>query len=128
MITTNQLSRKKTTRCKKRYQVKRPALEQCPQKRGVCVRVYTRSPRKPNSAIRKVAKIRLSNGRLIIACIPGEGAHYLQEHNTVMIRGGRAPDLPGVKYKVIRGLLDLRPVENRVRARSKYGVKKPRGK
>lgn len=123
MITKNQLVNKKKTRQVKLKRNKRPALEKCPQKRGVCLRVYTRSPKKPNSAVRKVAKIRLSNYKKIIAYIPGE-KHNLQEHSIVMIRGGRTPDLPGVKYKVIRGIMDLQSVKSRKNARSKYGTKK----
>lgn len=95
----------------------------CPQKKGVCFRVYTRTPKKPNSALRKVAKIRLTNSTEIIAYIPGEG-HNLQEHSVVLVRGGRVKDLPGVKYKVIRGTLDLQGVMTRKQARSKYGAKK----
>jgi small subunit ribosomal protein S12 len=126
MISTNQLVRMKKTRLKRkpRPATKRPALLKCPQKRGVCLRVYTRSPKKPNSGEKKVAKIKLSNSRQIIAYIPGE-KHNLQEHSLVMIRGGRTPDLPGVKYKVIRGLLDLQPVKDRKTKRSKYGAQKP---
>lgn len=100
---------------------KKPALKGCPQKRGVCFRVYTRTPKKPNSALRKVAKIRLSNGLIVIAYIPGEG-HNIQEHSVVCIRGGRVKDLPGVKYKVVRGVLDAQGVSNRKQSRSKYGV------
>ncbi len=123
MPTKNQLLRKKTTRKHKLILSKRPALMKCPQKKGVCFRVYTRTPKKPNSALRKVAKIRLVNGIEIIAYIPGEG-HNLQEHSVVLIRGGRVKDLPGVKYKVIRGVLDLQGVIHRGQARSKYGTKK----
>jgi small subunit ribosomal protein S12 len=124
MITRNQLVRKGKTRRPKTKRNKRPGLEQCPQKRGVCLRVYTRSPKKPNSAVRKVAKIRLSNYKKIIAYIPGE-KHNLAEHSIVIIRGGRTPDLPGVKYKVVRGVMDLQNVKARKNARSKYGTKKP---
>jgi small subunit ribosomal protein S12 len=102
-----------------------PALQGCPQKRGVCLRVYTRSPKKPNSAIRKVAKVRLSTGADVIAAIPGIG-HTLQEHALVLIRGGRVKDLPGVKYRVIRGPLDLPGVQERRKGRSKYGTRRPR--
>lgn len=102
---------------------KSPALKSCPQRRGVCTRVYTTTPKKPNSALRKVAKCRLTNRREVIAYIPGEG-HNLQEHCIVMLRGGRVKDLPGVKYKIIRGLFDLQPVKGRIHGRSKYGVKK----
>jgi small subunit ribosomal protein S12 len=100
------------------------ALNKSPQKQGVCLRVYTRTPKKPNSALRKVAKIRLTNKNEVIAYIPGEG-HNLQEHSVVLIRGGRVKDLPGVKYHCIRGIKDLQGVSNRQRARSKYGTKKP---
>jgi small subunit ribosomal protein S12 len=123
MPTKNQLLNKKTSRQKKKIIKKRPALMSCPQRKGVCFRVYTRTPKKPNSALRKVAKIRLTNSAEIIAYIPGEG-HNLQEHSVVLIRGGRVKDLPGVKYKIIRGVLDLQGVTNRKQARSKYGTKK----
>ena len=102
---------------------KSAALKSCPQKRGVCVRVYTSTPKKPNSALRKVAKVRLTNGQEIIAYIGGEG-HNLQEHSIVLVRGGRVRDLPGVRYKVIRGALDAQGVKNRKQARSRYGAKK----
>ena len=101
-----------------------PALENCPFKRGVCLQVYTRTPKKPNSAMRKVAKVRLTNGFEVIAYIPDEG-HTLQEHSIVLIRGGRVKDLPGVRYHVVRGALDATGVEKRRRSRSKYGVKRP---
>lgn len=123
MPTKNQLLRKKTSRIKKISRIKTPALMQSPQKKGVCFRVYTRTPKKPNSALRKVAKIRLTNSVEIIAYIPGEG-HTLQEHSVVLIRGGRVKDLPGVKYKVVRGILDLQGVAKRKQSRSKYGTKK----
>lgn len=123
MPTKNQLLKKKSSRQKKKFIIKKPALTSCPQKKGVCFRVYTRTPKKPNSALRKIAKIRLTNSAEIIAYIPGEG-HNLQEHSVVLIRGGRVKDLPGVKYKVIRGVLDLQGVINRKQARSKYGTKK----
>lgn len=123
MPTKNQLLRKTTSRKKKIYRKKKPALQQCPQRKGVCFRVYTRTPKKPNSALRKVAKIRLTNSQEIIAYIPGEG-HNLQEHSVVLVRGGRVKDLPGVKYKVVRGTLDLQGVMTRKQARSKYGAKK----
>lgn len=100
-----------------------PALAKCPQRHGVCVRVYTKTPKKPNSALRKVAKVRLTTGAEVIAYIPGEG-HTLQEHSLVCLRGGRVKDLPGVKYHLVRGKLDLAGVKGRKRARSKYGVKK----
>jgi small subunit ribosomal protein S12 len=102
-----------------------PALKGCPQKRGVCTRVYTSTPKKPNSAIRKVARVRLTNGYEVTAYIPGEG-HNLQEHSIVLIRGGRVKDLPGVRYHIIRGALDSTGVEGRNTGRSKYGVKKPK--
>ncbi len=102
---------------------KAPALQRCPQKRGVCVRVYTVTPKKPNSALRKVARVRLSNGIEVTSYIPGEG-HNLQEHSIVMIRGGRVKDLPGVRYHIIRGTLDTAGVANRKQGRSKYGAKR----
>jgi small subunit ribosomal protein S12 len=123
MITINQLLSLRRGRKKKSKPIARPAFEGNPQKRGVCLRVYTRSPKKPNSAVRKIAKVRLSNHRQILAYIPGE-RHNLQEHSMVMIRGGRTPDLPGLKYKVVRGVLDLQSVKGRKQARSKYGAKK----
>lgn len=123
MPTKNQLLNKKSARKKKISRKKKPALMECPQRKGVCFRVYTRTPKKPNSALRKVAKIRLTNSSQVIASIPGEG-HNLQEHSVVLIRGGRVKDLPGVKYKVVRGTLDLQGVVNRKQARSKYGAKK----
>ena len=104
---------------------KSPALQGCPQKRGVCVRVYTTTPKKPNSALRKVAKVRLSNGIEVIAYIPGEG-HNLQEHSIVLVRGGRVKDLPGVRYHIVRGALDTQGVEGRRQGRSKYGTKRPK--
>ena len=100
-----------------------PAMEACPQKRGVCTRVYTTTPKKPNSALRKVARVRLTNGFEVTSYIPGEG-HNLQEHSVVLLRGGRTKDLPGVKYKIIRGAYDAQGVKNRRQARSKYGTKK----
>jgi len=102
-----------------------PALKQCPQKRGVCVRVYTVTPKKPNSALRKVARVRLTNGMEVTCYIPGEG-HNLQEHSIVMIRGGRVKDLPGVRYHIVRGTLDTAGVQNRKQGRSKYGLKRPK--
>ena len=102
------------------------ALDSCPQRRGVCTRVYTTTPKKPNSALRKVAKVRLTNGQEIIAYIGGEG-HNLQEHSVVLIRGGRVKDLPGVRYHTVRGSLDTSGVANRKKARSKYGAKRPKG-
>lgn len=106
---------------------KSPALENCPQKRGVCTRVYTTTPKKPNSALRKVAKVKLTNGFEVIAYIPGEG-HNLQEHSIVLIRGGRVKDLPGVRYHIIRGALDTAGVDGRTQSRSKYGAKRPKVK
>ena len=123
MPTINQLVRK--GRRMVRSKSKRPDLQGCPQKRGVCLQVMTRTPKKPNSALRKVAKVRLSNGREIIVFIPGEG-HNLQEHLTVLVRGGRVRDLPGVRYHIIRGKLDATGVEARRRGRSKYGAKRPK--
>lgn len=123
MPTINQLVRKKRTVIKKKTGA--PALKSCPQKRGVCTRVYTTTPKKPNSALRKVARIRLTNGIEVTAYIPGEG-HNLQEHSVVLIRGGRVKDLPGVRYHILRGTLDATGVENRKRGRSKYGTKKPK--
>jgi len=110
---------------KVRKRSKSPALQGCPQKRGVCVRVYTTTPKKPNSALRKVAKVRLSNGIEVIAYIPGEG-HNLQEHSIVLVRGGRVKDLPGVRYHIVRGALDTQGVEGRRQGRSKYGTKRPK--
>ena len=110
-------------RLTKTKRIRTPALMNSPQKKGVCLRVYTKSPKKPNSAVRKIAKIKLTNQNEIIAYIPGEG-HNLQEHSVVLVRGGRVKDLPGVKYKVIRGILDLQGVKGRKQGRSKYGTKK----
>ena len=104
---------------------KSPAMQNCPQRRGVCTRVYTTTPKKPNSALRKVAKVRLTNGQEVIAYIPGEG-HNLQEHSIVLIRGGRVKDLPGVRYHIVRGTLDALGVDGRRRSRSKYGAKRPK--
>ncbi|HHJ64804.1 MAG TPA: 30S ribosomal protein S12 [Aquifex aeolicus] len=123
MPTINQLI--KHGREKKRKKSKAPALEGNPQKRGVCVRVYTVTPKKPNSALRKVTRVRLSNGIEVTAYIPGEG-HNLQEHSIVLVRGGRVKDLPGVRYKVIRGALDAAGVQGRRQSRSKYGAKRPK--
>ena len=125
MPTVNQLVRKGRT--SKKDKSKSPALEVCPQKRGVCTRVFTTTPKKPNSAMRKVARIRLTNNIEVTGYIPGIG-HSLQEHSIVMIRGGRVKDLPGVRYHVIRGPLDCEGVENRMKARSKYGSRKPKEK
>ena len=123
MPTINQLVRK--GRVKVKAKTASPALENCPFKRGVCLQVYTRTPKKPNSAMRKVAKVRLTNGFEVIAYIPDEG-HTLQEHSIVLIRGGRVKDLPGVRYHIVRGALDATGVEKRRRSRSKYGVKRPK--
>src|ERR671913_546870 len=123
MPTISQLIRKPRTAQKSRNKV--PALEACPQKRGVCTRVYTTTPKKPNSALRKVAKVRLTNGYEVIGYIPGEG-HNLQEHSVVMIRGGRVKDLPGVRYHILRGVLDTQGVKNRKQRRSLYGAKRPK--
>jgi len=123
MPTINQLIRKPRKTHKKRNKV--PALENCPQKRGVCVRVYTTTPKKPNSALRKVARLKLTNGYEAIAYIPGEG-HNLQEHSIVLIRGGRVKDLPGVRYHIIRGALDTQGVKDRKRSRSLYGTERPK--
>ena len=123
MATTSQLMRApRRTRAEK---TKVPALGAAPQKRGVCTRVYTTTPKKPNSALRKVAKVRLVNGFEVIAYIPGEG-HNLQEHSIVLIRGGRVKDLPGVRYHIVRGTLDSAGVNDRRRSRSKYGAKRPK--
>lgn len=123
MPTINQLVKKK--RQQPRRKNKRPALEKAPHKKGVCVQVTTRTPKKPNSAIRKVARVRLSNGKEVAAYIPGEG-HNLQEHSIVIIRGGRVRDLPGVRYHVVRGVEDAAGVDGRNKGRSKYGTKKPK--
>jgi small subunit ribosomal protein S12 len=123
MPTINQLIRKPRAQVKKRNKV--PALQQCPQKRGVCTRVYTTTPKKPNSALRKVARVRLTNGFEIVTYIPGEG-HNLQEHSVVLNRGGRVKDLPGVRYHIIRGALDTQGVKNRKKSRSLYGAKRPK--
>ena len=123
MPTINQLIRK--PRVTQHAKKKVPALQQSPQKRGVCTRVYTQTPKKPNSALRKVARVRLTNGIEVTAYIPGEG-HNLQEHSIVLIRGGRVKDLPGVRYHIIRGVLDTSGVEGRRNSRSKYGAKRPK--
>ncbi len=123
MPTINQLIRKSRQRPVSRNKV--PAMEACPQKRGVCTRVYTTTPKKPNSALRKVARVRLTNGFEVTSYIPGEG-HNLQEHSVVMIRGGRVKDLPGVRYHIIRGILDTVGVSDRRQRRSKYGAKRPK--
>lgn len=121
MSTVNQLVRR--PRQDKKTKSKAPAMKGCPQVRGVCVRVYTTTPKKPNSALRKVARVKLTNGFEVIAYIPGEG-HNLQEHSVVMLRGGRVPDLPGVRYHIIRGVLDTQGIKDRKVRRSKYGTKK----
>jgi len=123
MPTINQLVRKR--RGHKVYRSKSPALSSCPFKRGVCLQVKTMTPKKPNSALRKIARVRLSNGNEVTAYIPGEG-HNLQEHSIVLVRGGRVPDLPGVRYHVVRGTLDAAGVDDRRRGRSKYGTKRPK--
>ena len=123
MPTINQLIRKPRRPLVARNKV--PALKACPQKRGVCTRVYTTTPKKPNSALRKVARVRLTNGFEVTSYIPGEG-HNLQEHSVVMIRGGRVKDLPGVRYHIIRGTLDTQGVKDRRQRRSKYGAKRPK--
>lgn len=125
MPTIQQLVRK--GRKKSLYKSKSKALDSCPQRRGVCIRVYTTTPKKPNSAMRKVARVRLTNGKEVNAYIPGEG-HNLQEHSIVLIRGGRVKDLPGVRYHIIRGALDTSGVEGRLQRRSKYGGKRPKVK
>ena len=123
MPTINQLVRKSREKVSKRNKV--PALKSCPQKRGVCLRDYTTTPKKPNSALRKVARVKLTNGQEVTAYIPGEG-HNLQEHSVVLIRGGRVKDLPGVRYHIIRGTLDTQGLEKRRQRRSKYGAKRPK--
>lgn len=123
MATINQLIR--NPRQPKVKKAKMPALQACPQKRGVCTRVYTTTPKKPNSALRKVARVRLTNGMEVTAYIPGEG-HNLQEHSVVLIRGGRVKDLPGVRYHIVRGSLDTSGVSGRRQSRSKYGEKRPK--
>lgn len=123
MPTINQLVRKGREEIRKKSST--PALQSCPQKRGVCVRVYTTTPKKPNSALRKIARVRLTNGIEVTSYIPGIG-HNLQEHSVVLIRGGRVKDLPGVRYHIVRGTLDALGVANRKQGRSKYGAKKPK--
>ncbi len=122
MTTINQLVRKKKK--KKAWKTKSPALQTCPQRRGVCTRVFTQTPKKPNSALRKVCRVRLTNGYEVSSYIPGIG-HNLQEHSIVLIRGGRVKDLPGVRYHTVRGTLDTQGVANRKQSRSKYGAKRP---
>lgn len=123
MPTLNQLVRKGRKEITKKKKTR--ALQQCPQKRGVCVRVYTTTPKKPNSALRKVARVRLTNGYEVSSYIPGEG-HNLQEHSVVLIRGGRVKDLPGVRYHIVRGVMDSEGVSERRQGRSKYGTKRPK--
>src|SRR5512137_1342858 len=123
MPTISQLVRKGREEIRKKSST--PALQSCPQKRGVCVRVYTTTPKKPNSALRKVARVRLTNGYEVTSYIPGEG-HNLQEHSVVLIRGGRVKDLPGVRYHIIRGVMDSEGVQERRKGRSKYGTKRPK--
>ena len=123
MPTISQLVRKKRSPLVSK--TKSPALQGCPQKRGVCVRVFTQTPKKPNSALRKVARVRLTNGIAVTSYLPGEG-HNLQEHSLVLIRGGRVKDLPGVRYHVVRGTLDAVGVQGRKKSRSKYGAKRPK--
>jgi len=125
MPTIQQLVRKGRTNIKNKS--KSPALDSCPQRRGVCTRVYTTTPKKPNSAMRKVARVRLTNGKEVNVYIPGEG-HNLQEHSIVLIRGGRVKDLPGVRYHIVRGALDTSGVDGRKKSRSKYGAKRPKVK
>lgn len=122
MPTINQLARR--PRALKQRSQRRPALERCPQKKGVCIKLVTRTPKKPNSAIRKLALLRLSNRRRIYGYIPGEGKHSLQEHSVVLVRGGRVKDLPGIKYKLVRGAFDFEGLKGRKKARSKYGTKR----
>ncbi len=123
MPTINQLLRQ--ARAVQKNKTKSPALESCPQRRGVCTRVYTTTPKKPNSALRKVARVRLSNGYEVTSYIPGIG-HNLQEHSVVLVRGGRVKDLPGVRYHIVRGVLDTQGVNGRLSSRSKYGAKRPK--
>lgn len=123
MPTIVQLIRK--PRLSKKKKTKSPALRRCPQKRGVCVQVKTMTPKKPNSALRKIARVRLTNGEEVTAYIPGEG-HNLQEHSIALVRGGRVKDLPGVRYHIVRGTLDCQGVQNRKKSRSKYGAKRPK--
>jgi small subunit ribosomal protein S12 len=122
MPTYNQLT--KNPRIVKKRSQRRPALQQCPQKKGVCIKLVIRTPKKPNSALRKLALLRLSNRKRIYGYIPGEGKHSLQEHSVVMVRGGRVKDLPGIKYKLVRGVYDFEGLKGRKKGRSKYGAKK----
>ena len=124
MPTIQQLSRSQRTTSERK--TKSPALQSCPQRRGICTRVYTTTPKKPNSALRKVARVRLTTGVEVTAYIPGVG-HNLQEHSVVLVRGGRVKDLPGVRYHIVRGSLDTAGVKGRLQSRSKYGVKRPKG-
>ena len=124
MATMNQFIRKPRTKVRKRNKV--PDIKACTEKRGVCLRVYTTTPKKPNSALRKVARVKLTNGQEVTSYIPGEG-HNLQEHSVVLIRGGRVKDLPGVRYHIIRGTLDTQGLDKRRQRRSKYGAKRPKG-
>ncbi|MBM3270860.1 MAG: 30S ribosomal protein S12 [Candidatus Sericytochromatia bacterium] len=124
MPTISQLVRREREAVK--YKTKSPALQACPQRRGVCTRVYTTTPKKPNSALRKVARVKLTNGIEVTSYIPGVG-HNLQEHSVVLIRGGRVKDLPGVRYHIVRGTLDTAGVKDRMQGRSKYGAKRPKG-
>jgi small subunit ribosomal protein S12 len=124
MPTIQQLIRSERSKAQKK--TKSPALKECPQRRGVCTRVYTTTPKKPNSALRKVARVRLTSGFEVTAYIPGIG-HNLQEHSVVLIRGGRVKDLPGVRYHIVRGTLDTTGVKDRAQGRSKYGTKRPKG-
>ena len=126
MSTINQLFLQKQKRLKKKKRNKSPALKGCPQRKGICLKVYTKTPKKPNSALRKVAKVRLTSKYTVITYIPGIG-HTLQEHSIVLVRGGRVQDLPGVKYHIVRGKLDLSGVQKRMTSRSKYGAKRPSG-
>lgn len=121
MTTLNQIKNK--IRQKRKKKLRAPALKKCPQKKGICLKIFVTTPKKPNSALRKVVKIRLTNYKLITAHIPGEGGHSLQKYSVVLVRGGPVNDLPGMKYRVIRGKYDLNPVKNRISKRSKYGVK-----
>ena len=123
MVTTNQLCKKHKVRIKKRKLNKTPALDRCPQKKGICSKFVLRTPKKPNSALRKIVKLRLTNNKLVYAYIPGEG-HNLQAYSTVIMRGGRVKDLPGIKYHLVRGKLDFSGLQNRKTSRSKYGAKK----
>ena len=125
MATINQLCKKQKSRKKKKKLNKVPALNQCPQKKGICSKLVLRTPKKPNSALRKIVKLRLTNDKMVYAYIPGEG-HNLQEHSVVLIRGGRVKDLPGVRYHTVRGSLDTSGVSDRKQGRSKYGAKRPK--